>query len=57
MINIEKNRISSTEFKIKYDHLDSEQALYVRKILESLLGEEHLYMIREFLGDQKRGCE
>jgi hypothetical protein len=28
--------------------------LYVRKILESLLGEEHLYIIREFMGDLKK---
>lgn len=54
MINIEKDRISSIEFKTKYNNLDQEQTLYVRKILESLLGEEHLYMIREFLGNSNK---
>jgi hypothetical protein len=38
------------EFKTKYEKLDKKQKIYVRKILESLLGEEHLYIIREFMG-------
>lgn len=41
------------EFKIKYDRLDEEQTLYIKKILESLLAEEYLYIIREFLPDKE----
>ena len=55
MVSIEKDRISIVEFKKKYDRLDDDQEIYVRKILESLVGEEHLYIIREFMGEPKKG--
>lgn len=54
MINIEKERISNIEFKTKCENLDPEQVLYVRKILESLLGEEYLFIIKEFLPEYKK---
>jgi hypothetical protein len=46
-------RIAQVEFKKPFDKLDSDQIFFLKKILESLLGEEHFYIIREFLGERK----
>ena len=55
MISIERERISNMEFRMKYCALEEDQMMYVRKILESLIGEEHLYIVREFMGEGRRG--
>lgn len=53
MIDIEMKRIAQVEFKKPLDKLDSDQIFFLKKILESLLGEEHFYIIREFLSERK----
>ena len=45
------------EFRMKYCELEEDQIMYVKKILESLIGEEHLYIVREFMGEGRRGIE
>lgn len=55
MISIEREKISNMEFRMKYCELEEDQIMYVKKILESLIGEEHLYIVREFMGEGRRG--